>query len=113
MKIKEEIRNKIIEDYKAGLIAGSKSGRHSYASLAAKYGVSSTSIGRIVNPEYQEREREKARIRQRNYEQPKAEYNMNLRFYEQDQELIKKIKSVDNKQTYIKDLIREDINKEN
>lgn len=111
MKIKDEIRNKIIEEYNASLAAGS-SRRHSYASLAAKYGVSRTSVGRIVNPEYQEREREKNRLRQRNYEQPKAEYSINLRFYEQDQELVEKIKSVDNKQSYIKGLIREDIAKE-
>lgn len=104
MKIKDEIRDKIIEDYKTG--------QYSYLSLAEKYGVSGTSIGRIVNPEYQEREREKNKLRQRNYEQPKAEYNINLRFYKQDHELVEKIKSVDNKQTYIKDLIREDIAKE-
>lgn len=104
MKIKDEIRNKIIEDYKTG--------QYSYASLAAKYGVSGTSVGRIVNPEFQERERAKNKIRQRNYEQPKAEYSINLRFYKQDHELVKKIKSVDNKQTYIKGLIREDIGKD-
>lgn len=104
MKIKDEIRKKIVKDYKTG--------QYSYASLGAKYGVSSTSIGRIVNPEYQEREREKNKLRQRNYEQPKAEYSINLRFYKQDHELVEKIKSVDNKQTYIKDLIRADIDKE-
>lgn len=104
MKIKDEIRNKIIEDYKTG--------QYSYASLGAKYGVSGTSVGRIVNPEYQEREREKNRIRKQNYIQPKAEYNINLRFYKQDHELVEKIKRVDNKQTYIKNLIREDISKE-
>lgn len=104
MKIKDEIRNQIIEDYKTG--------QYSYASLGAKYGVSGTSIGRIVNPEYQEREREKSRLRQQNYTQPKADYNINLRFYKQDQELVEKIKSVDNKQAYIKDLIRKDIDKE-
>lgn len=103
MKIKDEIRSEIIKDYKTGL--------YSYASLAAKYGVSGTSIGRIVNPEYQEREREKNKLRQRNYEPKKAQYTINLRFYEQDQELIEKMKSVDNKQAYIKELIRKDITK--
>jgi len=105
VKIKDEIRKKIIKDYKTG--------QYSYASLAKKYGVSGTSIGRIVNPEYQEREREKNRLRQLNYTQPKAEYSINLRFSKQDHELVEKVKSVDNKQTYIKDLIREDIAKEN
>ena len=104
MKIKEEIRKKVIEDYKTG--------DYTYASLAAKYNISRTSIGRIVNPEYQEREREKSKIRQRNYEQPKPKYMVNLRFYEKDQELLDKVKSVDNIQTYVKDLIQEDINKE-
>ena len=104
MRIKEEIRKKIIEDYSTG--------QYSYASLAAKYGVSGTSIGRIVNPEYEEREREKSRIRQRSYEQPKPKYMVNLRFSEKDQALIDKIKSVDNIQTYVKNLIREDIKKE-
>lgn len=104
MRIKDEIRKQIIKDYKTG--------DYSYASLGAKYGISGTSVGRIVNPDYQEREREKNKLRQRNYEQPKAKYSINLRFSEQDQELIDKVKSVDNKQTYIKDLIREDLAKE-
>lgn len=104
MRIKDEIREQIINDYKTG--------QYSYAALGAKYGVSGTSIGRIVNPEYQEREREKNRLRQRNYTPEKAEYNINLRFYEQDLELVEKVKSVDNKQTYIKGLIRQDIDKE-
>lgn len=103
MKIKDEIRNNIISDYKTG--------HFSYATLAAKYGVSSTSIGRIVNPEYREREREKNNLREKNYKRPKARYNVNLRFGEQDQLLIDKIKSVDNIQTYIKELILEDISK--
>lgn len=105
MRIKDEIREKIIKDYETG--------QYSYATLAAKYGVSPTSIGRIVNPEYQERERERSKIRQRNYEQPKPKYMVNLRFYEKDQDLLDKVKSVDNIQTYVKDLIRKDISKEN
>lgn len=101
MKIKDETKNKIRRDYKTG--------QHSYASLALKYGISSTSVGRIVNPEYQAREREKNKLRQKNYKQPKAKYSVNLLFYEQDQELLNKVKSVDNIQAYIKNLISEDI----
>ena len=104
MRINDEIRAKIREDYATG--------KYSYASLGAKYGVSSTSIGRIVNPEYQEREREASRIRQRTYEQPKAAYAFSLRFSETEQALIDKLKSVYNKQQYIKDLITADIKKE-
>ena len=105
VKIKDEIRQKIIEDYKTG--------QYSYASLGAKYGISGTSVGRIVNPVYQERERERSKIRQRSYEQPKPKYMVNLRFYEKDHKLIDKIKSVDNIQTYVKNLIRKDIDKGN
>lgn len=103
MKIKDEIKNKIISDYKTG--------HYSYAALAAKYGVSGTSVGRIVNPEYREREREKKNLREKNYIRPKAKYNVNLRFGEQDQRLIDKLKSVDNIQSYIKELILQDISK--
>ena len=103
MRIKDETRKEIIADYKTGM--------YSYAALAAKYNISSTSVGRIVNPEYEEREREKSKIRQRNYEQPKPNYTVNLRFYDKDQDVIEKVKSVDNIQTYIKGLIRKDIGK--
>ena len=99
----DEIRNQIIADYKTG--------NYSYASLSAKYGISRTTIGRIVNTDYAEREREKNRIRQRSYIQPKPNYVFNLRFYNNDQELLDKVKSVDNIQQYIKGLIREDIEK--
>ena len=105
MRINDDIRAKIREDYATG--------KYSYASLGAKYGVSGTSIGRIVNPEYQKREREATRIRQRTYEQPKAAYTFSLRFYEKDQDLIEKLKSVYNMQQYIKDLIATDIKKGN
>ena len=101
MKINSEIRKQVIQDY--------KSGKYSYAALAAKYGISGTSVGRIVNPEYQAREREKSKIRQRSYEQPSPSYSLNLRFYDKDQPLIDKLKSVDNKQQYIRDLIRDDL----
>ena len=101
MRINDEIREAIQKDYETG--------KYSYASLGAKYGISSTSIGRIVNPDYQEREREKNKIRQRSYNQPKPAYTANIRFYDKDQALIQKVKSVENIQQYIKDLIEADI----
>lgn len=103
MRISDEIRNQIKKDYATG--------RYSYASLAAKYGVSGTSIGRIVNPDYYNRDLVKTRIRQRTYEQPKPSYAVNLRFYDKDQALIDKVKAEPNTQQYLKDLIAADIKK--
>lgn len=100
-RIKPEIREQIIADHKTK--------KYSYAALGAKYGISPTSIGRIVNVEYYEREKEKNRIRGRSYTQSRAKHTVNVKFYENDQPLIDKIKSVDNKQQYIKDLISKDI----
>lgn len=104
MRINSEMRKKIIEDYKTG--------KYTYASLEAKYGISRTSIGRILNPEYYEREKEKNKIRQRAYDAPPAQYTVNLRFYAQEQALIDKVKASNNKQQYIKGLIKADIDKE-
>lgn len=104
-RISDEVKDLIRRDYATG--------KYSYAALSAKYGVAGTSIGRIVNPDYQEREREKNRIRQRTYEQPKPAYTMNVRFYHGEDTLIDKIKSVDNIQQYIKNLIANDIEKDN
>lgn len=103
MRIKDEIRKQIIKDYKTG--------HYSYSALSGKYNISTTSIGRIVNPDYYEREKVKNKIRGQSYQQPKPKYNVGVKFYETDQALIDKIKSVDNKQQYIKDLIAEDIKK--
>ena len=103
VRIKPEVREQVIADYKTK--------KYSYAALAAKYGLSATSIGRIVNPDYYEREKIKNKIRGQSYQQPKPKYNVGVKFYESDQVLIDKIKSVDNKQQYIKDLIAEDIKK--
>lgn len=103
MRIKPEIREQVIADYKTK--------QYSYASLGAKYGLSATSIGRIVNPDYYEREKVKNKIRGQSYKQPKPKHTVNVKFYEKDQALIDKIKSVDNKQQYIKDLIAEDMKK--
>lgn len=107
MRISDEIREQIRKDYATG--------KYTYRALAAKYGISYTSIGRILIPEYEEREREKNRIRQRErtYDQPKAIYKMNVSFYAQDQPLVDKVKSVYNIQEYIKGLISSDIKKEN
>lgn len=103
MRISEDVKKQIREDYSTK--------KYSYAALAVKYGVSGTSIGRIVNPEYQEREREASRIRQRSYEQPKPAYSLNIRFYDKDKALIEKVKSTQNIQQYIRDLIAADIEK--
>lgn len=100
-KINAQIREQIIADYKTK--------QYSYASLAAKYGTSPTSIGRIVNTEYYEREKEKNRIRGRSYKQSKPKFTLNVKFYEKDQPLIDKVNTVDNKQQYIKDLISKDM----
>lgn len=105
MRVSDEIREQIKRDYASGF--------HSHRSLGDKYGVSRTTIARILNPDYVEREREANRIRMQSYEQPKPAYMVSLRFYENDQTLIDKVKSVDNMQQYIKSLIAEDIKKEN
>lgn len=102
-RIKPEVRKQIIADYKTK--------KYSYAALGAKYGISATSIGRIVNPAYYEREKEKNKIRGQSYKQPQAKFAVSVKFYEQDQVLIDKVKSVDNKQQYIKNLINDDIKK--
>lgn len=101
MRIRPEIRKQIIKDYKTK--------RYSYAALGAKYGISGTSVGRIVNPDYYEREKEKNKIRGQSYKQPRAKFTVSVKLYDKDQPLIDKLKSVDNKQQYIKDLIAEDI----
>ena len=105
MRINDKIREQIKKDYATG--------KYSHASLGAKYGVSRTSIARILNPDYREKERVASRIRQRNYEQTPPTYSVNLRFYDKDQELIDKLKSVGNIHQYIRDLIAADIKKEN
>lgn len=105
MKISDEIQEKIREDYKTG--------QYSYAALAAKYGVSGTSVGRIIKPDYRERERARNKARKYSYNSPKPEHSMLVRFYKKDQALIKKVKSVPNVQQYVKDLIEADIEKEN
>ena len=101
VRISKEIREQIIADYKTK--------QFSYAMLAAKYGTSPTSIGRIVNTEYYEREKEKNRIRGRSYKQSQPKYTVNLKLYEKDQPIIDHIKQVDNKNQYIKDLISKDM----
>lgn len=103
MRIDDITRKAIQEAYRTG--------DYSYADLSRMFGVSSTSIGRIVNPDYQIREREKSKIRQRTYKPSKAAYSVNLRFYETEGHLIRKLKSVYNIQQYIKDLIDRDIKK--
>lgn len=103
MRIDDETRLKIIEAYKTGI--------YSYADLARMFKVSSTSIGRIVNPAYQKRERENSKIRQRRYTPQKAVYAVNLRFYDNEDHLVNKLKSAYNMQQYIKGLIEKDIEK--
>lgn len=104
MRIRPEIREQIIKDYKTK--------KYSYAALGAKYGISPTSVGRIVNPDYYEREKEKNKIRGQSYQQPQPKYTVNVKLYEKDQPLIDHLKQVDNKNQYIKDLISDDMNTE-
>lgn len=103
MRIDDKTRSEIREAY--------QSGRYSYADLAEMFGVSTTSIGRIVNPDYQERERVNSKMRQRTYTPPKTAYAVHLRFYDDDAHLISKLKSVYNIQQYIKGLIETDLKK--
>ena len=105
MRINDQIRKQIIKDYATG--------KYTHASLAAKYGVSRTSVARITNPDYREKEREAQSIAQRSYVLPKPTYSLNIRFYDKDKELIDKLKSEDNVHQYIKDLIAADIKKGN
>lgn len=103
IRIAEETREKIRADYRTG--------QYTYATLGKKYGISGTSVGRILNPDYEDREREKNRIRQRSYSHPRPAYSVNLRFSDKEQTMIDHIKSVYNIQQYIKNLIAADMKK--
>lgn len=90
--------------------------RTSYQALAKCYGVSSTTIGRIVNPSYAERERQANSAR---YKAKREIYERNRKrcvglslHNVYDADIIAKLESVPSKLGYIKELIRKDINKE-
>lgn len=101
MRITPEIRQQVIDDYKTK--------RYSYAALGAKYGISSASVGRIVNPDYYEREKIKNKNRWSKYQTVQPKYTLTVKFSENEQDLIDKVKNESNKRQYIKDLIKKDI----
>lgn len=88
------------------------SAKTTHRALAEEYGVSYTTINRILNSDYADRER--ARNRERN-KRNKDAYNMNSKYYtfcfntEKDADVIDKLDSVENRQGYIKELVRRDI----
>lgn len=83
----------------------------SIRSIAEDYGVSRTTINRILNPQYAEAEREKCRQRwqknQAGYARRHYSFSLNTNT---EADIIKKLDSVKNKQKFIKGLIRKEIN---
>lgn len=85
-------------------------GFSSIREIAADYSVSRSTINRILNPQYADREREAHRERLKNNRKnyPTKRYRLELHLIN-DNDLIEKLDSVKNRQGYIKDLIRKDI----
>lgn len=102
MKLNDKDRESLVKDY--------ESGKFSYSSLAAKYGISRTSVGRIVNPSLYEKEKEKNRDRNKGYVNPHYQKPLLIRLYKKDKDIEDHLNNVDNVQAYIKELIRKDIN---
>lgn len=96
---KEEIKNKY------------SSCNLSYRELAEEYGVSWITIARLMNPSYAQKERVTKRehakaVRSAHATKTFAPLTCHL---EKDADIIEKLDSVDNRQGYIKALIRNDI----
>ena len=106
-RLSEQQKNEIRERY------NNSCGSITYANLAEEYGVSSNTIARIMNPQYYEKERERNRLRMQDYRtnsEPTSKVYSPLHCHiEKDADIIAKLDSVENRNGYIKDLIRKDI----
>ena len=98
---KEEIKERYLHD------------TASIRSIAQDFGVSRSTINRIINPQYANAEREKCRERwhknHTKYSRRHYSFTLNPLI---DADIIEKLDSVKNKQGFIKKLIRNTINNE-
>lgn len=103
---------KLTEKQIAEIVKKYKTGAATHRVLAEEYGVSRSTINRILNPAYAANEREANRERiNRNrslYEDKIKKYRLTLHT-SNDADIIEKLEAVDNRQGYIKQLIRSDI----
>ena len=89
------------------------SGNYTIRTLALEYGVSHTTIGRIIKPENYKKEKEKNRIRMKNADYSTSTKSISFKFNtETDAPVIEKLESVPNRHDYLRQLILSDIQQE-
>lgn len=111
--------SKLTEDQRAEIIKLREEKKISYNALAAQFGVSSNTIIRICRPEYYEQHKKASREYQKGNSKisqyRKENYkNFSLGFHiANDADVIEFLSEQENIQNYVRQKVREDINKRN